>query len=174
MTDFLEEDIEVTETFKIDTDALADWALRKIKEERAEADRIIQIGNDQIEEIKMKQDMIKERAENKCKYLLHLLSDYFASVPHKETKTQESYKLLSGSLVMKKPTVKFERNEKVFSEWLSDNGYEEYIETVKKPKWAEFKANIGIDEEGNIFDKETGAFVAGVISIDVPASFDIK
>lgn len=174
MTDFFEEDIEATETFKIDTDALADWALKKIKEERAEATRIIQIGNDQIAEITMKQIAIRDQSENKCKYLLRLLSDYFNSVPHKETKTQESYKLLSGSLVMKKPTVKYERDEKAFSEWLTNNGYDEYLETVIKPKWADFKANIGIDEDGKIYDKQTGVFVDGVTATEVPASFDIK
>lgn len=171
--DFFEEETE-SEGFKIDSDALADWAIMKIKAERDEAERLVSIGNEQIETIKEKQDSIKKQAENKCRYLLSLLNEYFHCVPHKETKTQETYKLLSGSLVKKKASIKYEKDEKAFSEWLEANGYDSLVETVKKPKWAEFKSQIAVDGDGNVIDTETGCFVEGITTVVVPESFDIK
>ena len=45
---------ELDESFSIKDDRLADWALRKIREEEAERDRLIRIAEEQIEELNIR------------------------------------------------------------------------------------------------------------------------
>ena len=49
--------------------------------------------------------------ENGTSYLTSCLADFFATVPHKETKTTEKYRLLSGTLTFKKGTTKTKLDE---------------------------------------------------------------
>ena len=48
--------------------------------------------------------------ENGTSYLTSCLADFFATVPHKETKTTEKYRLLSGTLTFKKGTTNRSRS----------------------------------------------------------------
>lgn len=88
--------------FKVEDDDAADWCIRRIKEREAERDRICAIGQKQIEAILAKMDAETEKCANDTNFLTAQLQAYFGKVPHKATKTQETYKLLSGSLVMKR------------------------------------------------------------------------
>jgi len=169
-------DYELDESFSITDDKLADWALRKIKEEEAERDRLINIANDQIADLNNRINQLETQCENKTKFLKGHLSIYFSTVPHKETKTQESYKLLSGSLVMKKATTKILHNDDELVAYLEANEEFDFIKIKKSPDWAEFKKDLAINEEGMVFDKITGEVLDSNICYteDVPASFDIK
>ncbi|MFR6331178.1 MAG: host-nuclease inhibitor Gam family protein [Eisenbergiella sp.] len=87
--------------FVIDSDAKADWAVRKIEEEKQEYDRIKELAEEQIARIEQKLETADRRFNQSTAYLRLLLGEYFMQVPHKRTKTQETYRLLSGKLVMK-------------------------------------------------------------------------
>ena len=168
-------DYELDESFSITDDKLADWALRKIKDEEAERDRLINIANDQIAELNIRINQLETQCENKTKFLKGHLATYFGTVPHKETKTQESYKLLSGSLVMKKATTKIIHDDDGLLDYLQANDGEDYIKIKKSVDWAEFKKNLVI-QDGQVIDKELGIVIdSKICSVeDVPASFDIK
>ena len=168
-------DYELDESFSITDDKLADWAIRKIKEEEAERDRLINIANDQIAELNIRINQLETQCENKTKFLKGHLAIYFGTVPHKKTKTQESYKLLSGSLVMKKATTKINHNDDELLTYLQANDGEDYIKIKKSVDWAEFKKNLVI-QDGQVIDKELGIVIdSNICSVeDVPASFDIK
>ncbi len=169
-------DYELNESFSITDDKLADWALRKIKDEEEERDRLIEIANDQIAELNFKISQINDRYNEKTKFLKSHLAGYFATVPHKETKTQESYKLLSGSLIMKKASTKIVHDDDKLLEYLDANAGEEYIKTKRSVDWAEFKKNLTITNNGEVVDTELGIVIpTDTCTIEeIPASFDIK
>lgn len=88
--------------WRITDDGCADWAVRKIAEERAELARIKELADAQIQRIEEKVAAAERRCENGTRFLTGKLAEYFHTVPHKVTKTKRSYRLLSGSLTLKR------------------------------------------------------------------------
>ncbi len=167
---------EVNEGFKITDDKCADWALRTIRDEESERDRIIEIAKDQIAELEAQIQDITNKCENKTAFLKNCLAMYMTTVPHKETKTQETYQLLTGKLIFKKPSVKIIHNDEKLLQYLKDNDGAEFIKTKESVDWAEFKKNLTISENNEVIDTGLGTVIdADVCGIEeVPASFDIK
>ena len=95
---------------------------------------------------------------------------YFETVPSKETKTQKSYKLLSGTLVFKKPSQKINHDDEKLLEFLDGT---EFIKVKKSIDWAEYKKVLTISDS-EVIDSETGEIVEACTVEDVPASFTIK
>lgn len=158
------------ETFKIENDKTADWAITQIKEAEAERDRLITLAQDQIDDLTAKIQELKAKYDNDTAYLKSLLEMYFQTVPSKETKTQKSYKLLSGTLVFKKPSVKINHDDEKLLELLDGT---EFVETKKSLKWGEYKKVLTISDN-EVIDSETGEIVEACTIEDVPGSFTIK
>lgn len=161
------------ETFSIKDDKTANWAVKKIREEEEERDRLLKIADDEIEALMMKKAKIIESTANRVRFLRGHVQMYFATVPHKETKTQETYKLLDGQLVMKKASKSIEHDDDKLLAWLKQNGRHEFIKVTEKPAWAEFKKELEITEDG-IVDEITGEIPDGLTVVEKPESFEIK
>lgn len=164
------------ESFKIDNDKTADWAIAQIKAAETERDRLITLAQEQITDL---QDRIRELTD-KCNsdtaYLKSMLAMYFDTVQTKETKTQKTYKLLSGSLVFKKPSVKINHDDDALIAYLKETDGADFIKVKESVDWAEFKKQLTISDAGEIIDTELGTIVPeNVCSLEeVPASFNIK
>lgn len=158
------------ESFKIENDKTADWAITQIHEAETERDRLIALAEAQIEDLNNKIEELKTKCDNDTKYLRSCLAMYFETVPSKETKTQKSYKLLSGTLVFKKPSVKIVHDDEKLIEFLDGT---EFVETKKSLKWGEYKKILTISDN-EVIDSETGEIVEACTVEDVPASFTIK
>ena len=166
--------MDIDEKFEVKTYAQANWCLKKIKEETEEADRLKAIITAEREELDRKEKEIEERLTNKTGYLKGLLFEYFNQVEHKQTKTQESYKLLDGSLVYKKPVLKIVKpDDDVLVNYLENNA-PEMVEIVKKPAWGEFKKTLTVSEDGKVFDTVTGGEVEFLTTEESTATFDVK
>ena len=166
----VEEDVQ--EGFSINDDKTAEWALKVITEEKAEAQRYINVCETWIAEYRLKAQKAQERFETKTSYLKQQLQEYFATVPHKATKTQETYKLPSGTLKLKFGKPEFIRDEKVLAKFLKDNGFKDYYEEVIKPKWAELKEVVTVS--GDKVITADGEIVEGVTVQEKPASFEVE
>ena len=140
------------ESFVIDTDAKAEWALQKIKDARADRDTWVTWYKSKIKEIEEQTDFDTMRLES-------LLADYFASVPHKKTKTQESYKLPGGKLVMKVQNPEYTRDDNAVIAWARTNA-PQFIKTKEELDWAALKDATAVFE-GHIVT-EDGEIVPGV------------
>ncbi len=173
LEEVLEQPEDERKGFSINDDAVADWAVRKIAEEHAELDRLKSIAEQQINEINMKIKYEEEVVARKTSFLKGCLNQYFHSVPHNATKTQESYKLLSGSLVMKLGSQKMVKDDSELVAYFHQNNMSEYIKTEEKPIWAEFKKNLSIID-GKVIDTTTGEVVDVVKVEEVPESFEVK
>lgn len=160
------------ETFTIDDDSKAEWALKKILEERKEKDRLLSLVDAQRKELDMQELKIIQRYVSNTAYLTAKLQEYFMTVKHKKTKTQETYQLLSGKLVMKTPQIMPKQNEKKLVEWCKKNA-PEYIKTTYKVDWNNLKKNISIVDDGVVLN-DTGEVVDGVSVEQTACSFDVK
>ena len=168
------ENMEEDDSFKIDDDNKAEWALERIRELTDDANRLLKIVTAKREELDLQEKQITDRLDGQTKYLKGLLEGYFRSgLKTKETKTQSSYKLLSGTLVMKKPAYGYLRDEKAIIQALHDMGKEEYVETVEKLKWADFKKTLVFDND-TVYDPETGALIDGITAVKEPEKFEVK
>lgn len=161
------------EGFVIDNDVKAEWALKKIAEEKEESQRYINICDSMITEYTIKKLQASEKLKSKTSYLISQLQKYFESVPHKSSKTQETYKLPSGTLKKKLPTFEYERDEKVLGEFLKNNGFVDDYEVVIKPKWNELKKAIKIQGD-KVVSAETGEIIEGITVQEKPATFLIE
>lgn len=120
--------------FVIDTDAKAEWALGKIREKRVERDKFVEWYNAKIKEI-------TEQTDFETMNLERMLAEYFGKTEqyHKRTKTQESYSLPSGKLILKKQNPEYKRDEKAAVAWLEKNGYAQFVKVKKELAWSELK-----------------------------------
>lgn len=162
------------QVFTITDDNIADWAVRKIKEEEAEADRIKAIAQKQIEELEDKISKLDEQTRSKTSFLKYKVAEYFRSVPHKETKTQATYKLLSGTLVMKKATTKVAHDDKAVLQWCEDNDLTDFIKVKYELDWTKFKEGVVFNDDGRAYCEATGEEIPGVVLENVGEKFDIK
>ncbi len=143
-----EESVEENEGFVIESDLVADWALKRIAQARKERDRLVELAEEEIKLLEDSIKRIKEKCDNDTAYLESALSKYFNKVDHKITKTKESYKLLSGSLVLKKGTIKTVYDDSELLSYLKESGQHEYVDTTEKAKWGEFKKTLNITPDG--------------------------
>lgn len=158
--------------WRITDDGCADWAVRKIAEERAELDRIKALADEQIQRIEEKVAAAEKRFQNGTSFLTGKLAEYFHTVPHKTTKTKHSYRLLSGTLTLKLGGTQLKQNDDALLEYLKTSGNDDMIQTVEKPKWGEFKKRLEI-MGGSVVDTETGEIVEGVEIISKPDTFTV-
>lgn len=151
------------ERFVIDSDKKADWAIEKIKDERAEFDRLKKIALDRIAELNQRINDLQERTDRRTGNLKALLMDYMQTVkPTKQTKTQTQYELLSGKLVMKKQAPEYVQDEPAMVAWAK--GFApEYVQVKESIAWGELKKVTETQGEQVIL-KETGEVVPGIVA----------
>lgn len=164
------------ETFKITDDKSADWAIRQIHEAEDERDRLVSLAEEQIIDLNDRINELKLKCDRDTAYLRSCLIDYFQTVKPKETKTQKSYKLISGTLVFKKPSTKITHDDAKLLEYLENNDGNDFIKLKKSVDWASFKEQLTISDDGEVIDTELGTVIPNEVCAveDVPASFNIK
>lgn len=135
-------------------------------------DRLKALADEQIAAINEKVAAARKRMENGTSYLTSCLADFFATVPHKETKTTEKYRLLSGTLTFKKGTTKTKLDETKLVPWLKANGYGELVKVEESTRWADLKKLLSYT--GDIATlTETGEIVEGVTVYETPGIFTV-
>lgn len=161
-------------SFSIRDDLTAEWALKTIAAERAESERLNSVRRAMIDEYTQAIDNENARCARRCAHLERLLADYFNSVPHKTTKTQQSYALPSGKLVLKQPPVQYKRDDAALGKWLTANDYTDLVEVKTVPKWADLKKRgIQTMPDGQCVYTETGEIIAGVTATTPEPVFQV-
>lgn len=152
-----QETTNTEESWTIENDQQAEWAIGKIKAAQADLDKWQRYYTAMI-------DGVKVRTEQTVSYMTEKLSEYFQTVPHRETKTQEKYSLPSGDLVLKKPKEVWNHDDGELLDWLKKNGFSEFVKVTEKPDWAGFKKRLAEDSNGILCDSETG-LVCDVVKV---------
>ena len=159
------------EGFRVTDDRAAEWSLKKIKAEKAECDRYVKICQDGIQTYQEKIKEAQGRLDSGTGYLKGLLLEYFQTVPHKSTKTQETYALPSGKLKLKTPAPEFVRDDAKLMEWLKGRGMNDYVKVVETPQWGEFKKIINQQKDCVCFE---GEVVDGITLVERPPIFEVE
>ena len=151
----------IPEGFVCDTDAKAMWVCEKIKEKRNECEYMVNWYEQKIKQI-------KEQTEFDTLGLQIMLSEYFQTVPHKKTKTQESYTFPGGKLVLKKQDPEYKRDEKTAVDWLKKNGGAQFVKVKEELAWKELKEAANGVVNGQIVLREEITEDGEIIQITVP------
>lgn len=167
MAEITERENITPEGFVIDNDIKASWALRKIKEKKAEAERLIEFHKAAIK-------TIEDETAFDVGNLERLLRPYFDSVPHKITKTEESYKLPDGKIYVKKQAPEIKKDDKTVIAWLKEKNGGNFVkvETTETLDWKGLKEKGGF--VGGTFVNEDGEVVPGIEAVEREAKFIIE
>lgn len=167
-------EIVETETFVIDSDSKAEWALNKIREEQAEFRRMEMVCYEMIRQYQEKIKSAQETYEKKTSYLRNQLEQYFETITPKATKTQATYQLPSGKLKKKFGTPEFIRDEVELIMYLkSVDTYKVFIKTKESVDWSGFKSCLSINGEYAV-ETINGEIVPGVKVEMKPDKFEVE
>lgn len=163
-----------SQRWRITDDGCADWALKKIKAEKDELDRITALAEQEIARLKEQVEKAQRRYEQNTSFLTAMLAEFFETVPHKKTKTgTETYRLLNGQLVKKPAAIRLQPDDEKLVEWLRAAGREDLIKVETKAMWGELKKLLSIVGEVAMIEA-TGEIVEGVNVTDEPPAFSVK
>jgi hypothetical protein len=160
------------ESWKIEDDSAAEWALRKVLGHFEERDRLLSLVHAEQARLAEKEEEINKKCDSNTGFLLLKLEEYFSSVKTRDTATQSSYKLLSGTLVYKKPKVDIQPGEALV-EWLEENR-PEFVTVEKKANWKEIKKHVTQIAEGVYALDDTGEILDGILPKEIPGKFEVK
>ena len=163
LMEYLLGETEEKPAFQIDNDRKADWAVEKVMEAVAERDRLVKIADQRIKELQEQKLAIAAKADRSTQFLTEKLYEYFQTVqPSSVTKTQTSYKLLTGKLVLKKQQPEYVRDEAALVAWAKEIA-PSYIKVTESVAWGELKKATAVNGETVVL-AETGEVVNGVIA----------
>ena len=164
---------ETKEAWVVDNDEKAEWAIKMIRKEAEEHDRLMALAAAEQERLNKRIAEIDKAYEDGTAWLKHQLSQYFETVPHKSTKTMEKYALLSGTLVRKKGGIEYKRDDAALLNWLAGSKLDQYIKVKQDVDWKELKARTSVTEDGMVIFDDTGEIIDGVTAAQKPDTFDI-
>ena len=150
--------------FTVDDDQKAEWCLRKIREANEEAEKFTEFYTEQMRKV-------LKRRDSRIAFFEEKLKPYFTMVPKKETKTQLSYPLPSGKLVLKKQAPEFTRDDEQLLPWVREN-LPEYVKVKYSVDWANMKKQLTIVGD-NVADPY-GEIVPGIRVTERPPEFMVE
>lgn len=162
-----EEEIENMEEIAVLDDASAEMILARIKEANEQYERMESWYKFQLEKAKNLRDRTVEWAEG-C------LRHYFDMVPTHDTKTQRSYDLPGGTMVLKHQEPKYEQNDEELVPWLEKNGMAELVKIKKEAEWGKLKKQLKLGPDGTNMITSDGEIVPGVTVTPRDDKFTVK
>lgn len=161
------------EGFVIDNDQKAEWALRKISEHRADAQRMADVCNAEIKRYAQIKNEAYDKGEKECSFFENHLRAYFDSVPHKATKTQESYKLPSGVLKIKARDPEYVHDDAAVIKWAQAQGLTDLLKIEPALKWGDMKDRLSVVGDAVMYTA-TAEIVPGVRVIERAPVFKVE
>ena len=158
---------DAREEFTVTDDAAAEWCMKKIKE--AESDRAMWKAHYDAQ-----MEKVNKAADETINYFTAKLEEYFANVPHKATKTQESYTLPGGKLIRKKQQPKFETDDEALVPWLEENFMGQLVKVKKSADWAALKKVCSVTPDGEHVATDDGEIIPGVTVTQRPDVFKVE
>lgn len=140
---FIPED-ERPEGWHIDSPAAAEWALSKIAEARASAERLIEAANGMIDYYERQIEKAKNDLASNEGYFLGELRLWFDEQPKRELKASWAIDLPSGKLSLAKSArIEFTQNKPKLAGWLVQSA-PEYVKMQATADWEKLKKHISV------------------------------
>ena len=187
LNEFNEEYVENEEKeFRIDSPELANWAIKKVKEEQDRLKDYEVAIQSEIDRLKGKLEYEKTKSNNSTSWLRHKLNEYLDldTVKPKKTKTKMSIELPYGKIVRQLPKLvmvstygeKTLRKDKKLLEWVKSNEStsNKYLitETTELVNWSELKKSLTI-KDGMIVTDD-GEIVECLNIIEEPMKVEVE
>lgn len=164
MSEILKE-IETEEEFRVENDQTAEWCLQKIREAQTDMEKWLAF-------YEQRKETVKADTANRIAFFEHHLREYFDTVPHKVTKTQESYALPSGKIVVKQQEPEYERDDESVLAWLKENGGEKFVKVKESLDWAGLKKTLTVC--GETVADENGEIIPGIKAVEREPVFKVE
>lgn len=159
------EELDAVQLEPITNDAEADEAVLKIA---AAEDKVARMKEWFERQLKM----IKDAADAEIATEMTRLRAYFDSTPHNKSKTQESYVLPHGKLVLKDQEPDYDRDDDKIIKALKEKNLTKYVKVKESLDWAALK-KAGSSLDGAFF-LDGGMQVPGIKVIDRDRKFSIS
>lgn len=156
--------------FSINSADIANWAVEKIKEERARRDLFIEAAQGHIDRLQQQVKDMSDKCTQRTGFLLVKLDEYLESAPAKETKTQKTLELPAGKLIRKLPSVDYVRDNERLIESLKDT---DFVELKLNLKWGDLKKDLVVNGDV-VMIGSTGEILDGISIEEKPATFDVR
>ena len=161
---------EAERKFTVGSDLEAQWCLDRIREATAEKERWKTFYDEQYSKV-------EKACDFKIAYMERLLRPYFDQVPHKVAKTQESYPLPNGKLVIKRQGPEYERDDEQLLPWLHQNNLEGFIRVKESVDWAGLKKTLTdlqvVGNSGQLITQD-GEVIPGITVTERPDKFVVE
>lgn len=154
----------------------ADDMIGEIKALQGDRSRFEKIANKKIENIDNEWLTKAKQIDGEIQFMKDQLAAFFLTVNKKDSKTQQSYSLLSGKLVMKKATKVIVHDDVLLMDWMETNASNYIKQSItNKIEWGRLKKNLSITN-GKIINSDTGEIIEseGLFIEDVKEKFEIK
>lgn len=156
----------MVDEIEVRTDIEAGWQLKQRKEIMKDRDELIDFYKARIK-------AVEEDAAFKLANIDRALYAFFQTVPHKKTKTQESYQHPLGKLVLKTQAPEFKRDDKTVIAWLKKSpDTVRYIKTKEELDWSSLKADTTV--LGNQIVNTDGEVIPGVEVVEREPKFAVE
>lgn len=148
-----------SDSFIVDSESKADWALRKIREAEARIAQVQQFAQKRIDEINAWVDKITASEQRSIEYFSGLLEVYHRKLFESNPKLK-TIKLPSGELQLRKTQPQYARDDAKLTAWLKER-HPDLVKVKETPDWEKAKQRFVIAGR-NLVDPNTGEIVDGV------------
>lgn len=171
--DDFEESEEGKKEFTLDTPEKVDWAIEQIIDEQKRFELYEQAINGKIEKLKCELVNEKEASGHRTSWLRFKLGEYLQrdDVPAKDTKTQLSLKMPSGTVKYIKSKPELIKDDDILLNFIKEND-SEFIKTKESVNWKDFKTTLNI--VGNDVFNADGVIVDGITIEDTVPKVEVK
>jgi hypothetical protein len=159
------EELDAVQLEPITNDAEADEAIQKIV---AAEDKVARMKEWFMHQLQM----ITESSDAEIEKETMRLRAYFDEIPHNKTKTQESYVLPHGKLVLKDQEPDYDRDDDKIIKALKEKNLTKYVKVKESLDWAALK-RAGSSLDGAFF-LDGGIQIPGIKVVDRDKKFMIS
>ncbi|WP_213997011.1 host-nuclease inhibitor Gam family protein [Tepidanaerobacter syntrophicus] len=175
INDIADDMVSIKDGWQITDDNKADWALEKIAAIDADLARKEMAAQNKIAQIQEWLAKEKAQADQQRSFFEVKLREYFEILPAKvikETKTQKSYKLPSGTLKIKYRGPKIIRDDAKLLAWVNQNK-PRFVKIKQSVDWSGLKELTKIDGD-KVIDIQTGEIIDGIIVEQIGSEFIVE
>ena len=166
MSEILNNIPEVEEYIEVRSTIEAKWQFEQRRKIIADRDELISYYEDQIAKV-------KADADYKIGFIDRALFAFFQTVEHKKTKTQESWSIPAGKLILKKQAPEYKRDDTKVIDWLKKTPEgTQYVKTTESLDWANLKKDTTV--VGKTVVNQDGEIIPGIEVVEREDKFVVE
>lgn len=163
---------EVKQRFKITDIESLNWALRKMAALSAQRKENLNLAEKEIARIEEWYQKEKKTIEESAQFFTMLIEEYAREQRASDPKWKASTPY--GKVSFRKQQPKWNYDEQKALESLQTSGLGKFIRIKQELDKTALKASVQVQEDGNVVDPETGAFIEGITVVEQPEAVKVE